>query len=462
MKKYLSLSLVILGSLLSACQIEPDADGAADGKAITMEFTAGYTLKKTDILLLQENSTRFNSATYMLRSTLLNGSTAVQSGLSDFSYKLFYSGLDFQFGIANAMYSNQGNLDTTAGSLVQINPEIGYMAKPKSVGLMDAVRIRARIDGRPAYGDFVYLRPLATLKGLVAKNDDDENPAKGFLRSDSFLNVIYMALSDEREESVTTDDLIDDLDESRGKGNWRVSVITVPELGCMLPKADGTKQHTHEIVSGLTEEAEYKAYERKNYMVELQEHSGGLFTSICSSNFQDFMKRVIREGSDNGFFTVQLEKSANPVSIKVLVGEAEVEGWKYDQTEKLLYLPTTIAPKQTFKIAYRTTSKPGTGMYYYKKNLEDIEEVAGRELTPEELEFTTNIRPILNSNGCLGCHQNRAPLMDTYGQVRSASVQILSVIDLDPSAQLFMPRGQPGFDTMQNKNTLRTYLQNLP
>ena len=447
MKSMLKFLLVMMYLAAASCQIEPNLLKDADAsEGIGMQLTAQYTLNKADILLLQDNSGEFADTSWRMSRAIYNGNNQTLAAIQDFSTRLYFSGIDYQVGIMDTNYSNEVDVTNRAGNLVSFSAELGFMLDGKQPDFVNVFKQKADLDGasgRNRRGDQRFIRPLTALKNMLEKSTDVANPENLFLRPGAFLNIIYVGFRDEVNETVTVEEAIEALNSSRGVGNWRVSVVTSPADGCVLPRTpagDGTSRdrHTHSITANSTDEAVYSLYERQNLMMRLQEYSQGMFESICADNFEGFFKRVAKEGSDNAFFTKLLDAPANPITLKVLVNDSEVEGWKYDERAKLLYIPTSIPNGQKFSITYRTTNTPGKGVFQHKVRVEELDDISGRVLTPEELVYINDVAPILAV--CRGCHGGNNPPLRTFADVRDASADVVRVINLPDTDPLFMPR----------------------
>lgn len=390
--------------------------------SLTQEFTAEYSQKPVDVLVMRENSNRINSqavaattapafpaAQYPFGRKLFvnaNMTDGVPRAMKNFAARLFYAPVDFRLAVVETVFANDAAAATGAGSLLSPAGESGIINRDTASFLDVAERRPNAITER---NDINFHYPYKALQGVLTKSSAPVG-ATGFLRNGAMLAVLYIGYSDEIKESMESSDMIAALDASRGPGNWVVWAIMPDEAGCEWH----TGRHTNEDYFTAPSTAEqWASYKRKNKMHKLVKHSGGKYKSLCfaptdtTHPYMAFIDQFVNEGMSQAFISVKLDKKPVAESIKITVNGSEVEGWRYDPNNEVLMVPTTIKSGTKFSVTYDTVvTVAGTIYNGPSGGGEVLSDISGGVISQRQIQFNDSVRAVFATN-CNGCHNNR-------------------------------------------------------
>lgn len=265
-------------------------------------FTQGKPSGGVDILWVVDNS-----------GTMIEEQELLVGQFNAFGEVIRNTGIDFQVGVVSTDMLNGGGL------------LVGPVLTPDTPDLADAFALQALLgtDGS---------RDEQPLEATIHAIDSALNP--DFIRTDAGLHVIV--LTDEDDHSPgDLEDYILDIAAVKGDQPWMVSGIAGNEPdGCHSSIADAA------VASRIVAAVNY---------------TGGVFDSICSTDFQPILQELALTSSNmSNYFT--LTTLPQPDSITVMVDEALVweranDGWQYDLGDNAIVFSGLAVPRAGQKIA---------------------------------------------------------------------------------------------------------------
>jgi hypothetical protein len=429
---------------------------------LTESFTASHQSTPVDILILRENSDRINSTGAPFSYRLFReGNIDFEQGFQEMAVRLYFLKANWQVGFLEPMFNDDTEARNRGGLLVS-HASAGSVLTPNTTNFLDTFASLSMIAPGPTISDSVlrgnasFLYPLQSLRSLMRRTNEGGSSHQ-FLRPGALLTVLYVGYLPENKESIDVQDMVSELDASRGAGNWVVHVLSPPKDGCSfrtIPANQERHSNMDPAAANSDDPAVYNAFKRPNKMIKLQEYSGGMFKSLCDDSYVEFMENVVDEGTRNAHFPVKLKDPADPKSIVITVNHSEVEGWRYIVETQTLLVPTTVTSGSEFVVLYKHAGVTTTVADDGSVAGDSITPIVGQKLSQSEIDYYGGIRDVLQSNGCIGCHA-------AYGNYLGAwdnRTQILDRINRTPGATGFMPQGRPDFDTQANKDALIGWL----
>ncbi len=402
------------------------ADSEIESQEVSVDVVANYEIKPVDVVVLRESHNVFRNGGYPFMKKLYQ---QVNEPLAykNLAVRLFNSGLDFQLGVANSTFNTQAEAATGAGLLLGNATNQNHIMDATGFDFLSAVQTRLTntFDRNLAF-------PITTIKQLLDRSATVGNESTGMIREDAILSILVVGILDEVADSFDTADLIQRLDDLKGPGNWIVSALMPEATGCAYQLNDGTARHSNDFYTP----SNFEAYERRNKVLKLQQHSGGIFQSICADSYVDFTDKFVSEGTKTGFFEDDLNSNAQPETIVVRTGDITVEGWKYKPSAHLLMLPTLIKSGTVVSISYKTAPESDdAGWFNPASGRETISKIEDVELSPAEIAYYDGIQDIMQRN-CTACHAQ----YNNFDATWNNRVNIQMRISLPATDPLSMPR----------------------
>lgn len=460
---------ILLMTLLSSCGLISPSDEKKDesaanesdvnnddqknsGAALTqsVETVVKFDFNKTfDFVLLRENSDRLtetnpnNNSTYRYEpfiARLYEGEETVTPQLYDLLLGKMYAGnLDIKMGVLDAMH--QTETAETLGSLVADengeNVTFDFTKPQSSLGAKERMNHRTSTTYNSPNNFF----PLTSLYRFLEKaklENSAENTSGKFFRKNSKLVILYSQFMDDANDSFNSLTLAKMLDDSVGKGNWKLSIAGIPDEGCFwkLDEDSGTEieKHTDADASAAnisdgnieTNKDALLAYVRRDNMKNLMNYSSGVFMSLCDGDVSKFTEDFLNNAMRPTYFTIDLGQEADFESIKILLGKEEIQDFIYDSKKNQVSVRSDML-KEGQKITVNFINAKDAGKTHTKDSGDGdgVSDIGEKILTPAELAFVNDgIKDALVAS-CNGCHGNRYNSFDyTYANKNAAFMRI--------------------------------------
>lgn len=373
----------------AAAETAENAAAADAGKTETvsgpLEFTADYKLRPVDVIIIRDSPSRdvpvtqrLSDAVPTLASKLWNLASTVGS---------------VHVGVVDTVsFEQDGKLKavTTTPLVDQDHKDLPALFGETLPAAEFAAALKKRVDmagSRPGAS-----MPATILAALIAEAKKPEGSTlPGLFRPDAYWSILYVGQTANPLDPLDDRDVVESLKDRIGSVS--ISALVPDKAGCVI--ADTTPEQ-RTVPEGTFQ---------RNLEIKLQEGTGGVVGSICSSEFVTFMDQFVNGATGTAYFPVTLPKAVQASTIKITAAGVDVKEFRYQTGSTVLEVSTKIKPGTKFTVTATPEGEKAEVVVGTDPG-DDVPKPGADKLPPDQEAFLKDIQPVLQRN-CGGCHGGR-------------------------------------------------------